>query len=315
MRAALVILLAAAGSAAAEPADEPAPFILVVMAHEAEAIVPSAALCTAIAEDLHAPVATETPPTAPIRGVLTIATDGPLLVLTYRNENGEETRRVVPRGEERATQLETIALIAGNLIRDEADELLVNLERQSPRPAATHTTEVIVDTPPVAGASAITRRVPTRSSTHPWSIGLLAFVSSRSAEPVYTTGSGFYVSRALGRHVAIGLTDLVMFQSEGRYVVSAGPYGEAFWFAKAWVQLFGQVGVPMQGRWGGNPPAAFGAQPFLGGGLRFWIGGRLSVGVGARVGIVATNSFGAPPTELTQGTITASGGLEVGFHL
>jgi hypothetical protein len=322
VRAALVILLATAGSAAAAPVDEPAAIIVVVIDPQAATVVPSGALCAAIAEDVRAPVTTEAATTAPIRGVLTIASDGARLVLSYRNARGEEIRRVVARSDERATRLETIALIAGNLIRDEADELLQQLER----PPATHThadaqpltteptTAIIVEPPPIAGPPTLTRKMPARGSQHPWSIGLLSFISSRSAERVYTTGSGIYVSRALGRHVALGLTDILVFQNGGQYVISAGPFGEAFWFAKDWLQLFGQLGVPMQGRWGGSRDAGFGAQPFAGGGLRFWLKGRVSLGVAARVAVVATNAFGTPPTELIQGTVTGSGGLEVGFR-
>jgi hypothetical protein len=321
--AALIGALAATAVAHAAPDAARAPLLLVVQA-EAARFVPATALGERLANDLGLPVRIAVAPaTATTRGLLTIDWDvaRQRLILTYRDAGGDEISRSLGGAHDQAASLEAVALVAANLIRNEAEELLCALAhpRAAAAPPAPPSPVVVAsDAPPATEDIVISRRrapAPGRATAHPWSFGALAYLSSRSAEPVYTPGSGFYVARTVGRHFALGLTDLMMFPNEGQTVISGGPYGEGFWFAKDWLQLFSQLGVPLQGRWGGNQRAAFGAQPFFGAGLRFWIGGRISIAAAARVGVVASPAFGTPPTGLVQGTVTASGGLELGFHL
>jgi hypothetical protein len=306
----LSLTLAAATAQAA-----PAPLVIIVQADAAK-LVPPVALGEKLANDLDIPVLVQPVPPPLFRGVLTISWDEQQrrIVLTYRDANGDEMTRVFADGLDQRTGLEVLALVAANLVRNDTDELLATLTRERPSPPSP---APVGESSISTGNLAISRPANpiSRAMTHRWSFGTLAYLSSRSAEPVYTPGSGFFVSRTMSKHLALGLTDIMVFPNGGQTVLSVGPYTEAFWFARNWLQLFGQLGVPLQGRWSTNRPAAFGAQPFLETGLRFWIGGRVSLAAALRVAVVASSAFGAPPTELVQGTVSASGGLELGFHL
>jgi hypothetical protein len=320
----LIVLTSTSAAMAAPPIEDRAAVIIIVVQPEAEPLVSSTALGAAIANDLQAPVATCSPaPAIPVRGVLTIGHDESRhLTLSYRDARGDEIRRVI-RANDHDASLDEIALIAGNLIRNEAEEILAELTRKS-APLATDETLTPVAakptlTPEPMTITRVAMRAPSRAANralaHPWSIGTLTYLSSRSAEPVYTPGSGLYVSRTVSRYFALGLTDMLVLPNEGHTVFSAGPYVEGFWFAKDWLQVFAQLGVPLQARWGGTQQAALGAQPFFGSGLRLWIGSHTSVAAAARVAVVATSVYDAPPTGIVQGTVSVSGGLELGFHL
>jgi hypothetical protein len=231
--------------------------------------------------------------------------------------------RIFADGFDQRASLEMIALVAANLVRNDADELLASLGREHSCTEPSRPDDSAPSEPPrlAADSSSTTSNVVIsrprlhRASARRWSFGMLGYLSSRSAEPVYSPGNGFYASRTVSRHFALGLTDIMVLPDEGQTILSGGPYAEAFWFAKDWLQLFGQLGVPLQGRWSANRPAAFGAQPFVGTGLRFWIGGRISIAAAARVAVVASSAFGTPPTDLVQGAVSVGGGLELGFHL
>jgi hypothetical protein len=300
--------------AQAAPESARAPLIIIVQGDAAK-LVPPVALGEKLAGDLDVPVLVQADPPTVFRGVLTISWDEPRrrFVLTYRDASGEEMSRIFADGLDQRTGLEVLALVAANLVRNDTEELLATL---TPRHVSAGTPVADPSTTPSNIVIARPRATPVdRALAHRWSIGTLGYLSSRSAEPVYSTGSGFFVSRTMSRHLALGLTDIMVFPNGGQTVLSGGPYAEAFWFARDWLQLFGQLGVPLQGRWSANRPAAFGAQPFLEGGLRFWIGGRVSIAAAMRVAVVASSAFGSPPTELVQGTVSAGGGLELGFHL
>jgi hypothetical protein len=324
MKLVLALMLALTLRAQAVLGAERAPLIVIV--HEdAERLVPPAALGEKLANDLDIPVvhAARTPAA---RGVLTISWDEARrrLILTYRDASGEERSRIFADGLDQRASLEMIALIAANLVRNDADELLALVKHQhssaepprrddSAQPA--EPLRLAADSSSATSNVVVSRRRVNRALAQRWSFGILGYISSRSAEPVYSPGSGFYVSRTMSKHFALGFTDIMVFPDEGQTVLSGGPYAETFWFARDWLQLFGQLGIPLQGRWSANRPAAFGAQPFVGGGLRFWIGGRVSIGAAARVAVVASSAFDVPPTGLVQGTVSVSGGLELGFHL
>jgi hypothetical protein len=320
-RAALLLVVVAAARAA--PAAARAPLILVVQTDAAKR-VPPVELAERLERDLSIPVLVQSTPNKAARGVLTITWDerGRRLLLTYHDGCGDEMSRVLGDAPEHRTSVDMIALVAANLVRNETDELLAELahQRSSAEPPDRDTSEVVLKLAADSSSTdnvVVTRprtRPSSRATTHPWSFGTLTYLSSRSAEPVYSPGNGFYVSRTFSKHFSLGLTDIMVLPNEGQTVLSGGPYAEGFWFARDWLQLFGQLAIPLQGRWGSGR-SAFGAQPFFAGGLRFWIGGRVSIAAAVRVAVVASSAFAAPPTELVQGTVSAGGGLELGFHL
>jgi hypothetical protein len=157
------------------------------------------------------------------------------------------------------------------------------------------------------------RPAPDRALAHRLALGLEGYASSLNGH-AYGLG-GLSLAYTVAAHVALGMNHLAWARSSGREAVTAGPFVEASWFPRAWLQPFAQAGVPVQVRWGNGLPAAVGVAPFAGAGLRFWIGGRVSVGVGARVLAVATDGYLAWAGELRKGAVSFAGGLECGGHL
>jgi hypothetical protein len=126
-------LVAPRRSEAQAQARKPAPVI--VELEPGDGGPDEAAVRGAIGEELGAPaVAPDDPAARGARGELRLRVDVARreLVMRYRPRGGVEFRRKVTLPEERSAQLTTIALLAGNMARDEAAELLAGMR---PAPA------------------------------------------------------------------------------------------------------------------------------------------------------------------------------------
>ena len=147
--------LAPAGSEASRPPAQAAPVVVDVDATAQS--LPEDSIRDAIAHELGAPVIAPGEPTAqPPRGTLRIMMDDQRrIVLIFRDAAGREVWRTVTRPDDPAAALATIAFLAGNLAREEADELIVQAPPPSP-PA------------PPAPAPVESRRTGTRSRPCPW---------------------------------------------------------------------------------------------------------------------------------------------------
>jgi hypothetical protein len=301
-------------AAAAQPRADDRSALVVTFEPEAARLAPPAAVRDAIARDLGAQaLAAQPAPPARARGVLMVAVDGGRLVLTFRDAAGNEIQRAIAAAGDPAANVELITLIGGNLVRDEAAELIAEL---SPARALVAAPERAAPTTPEPELIISRSRPGGRPErARGLTVGAEAYLSSRSAERIYSPSSGLFVARALGPHLALGVNNLLITSTEGQTVLSGGPFVEGSSFASRWLHLFGQAGVPLQARWGGPSPGGLGVQPYLGAGVRAWLGGRFSIGVGARAARVASSVFAAPPAALTRGTVSVSGGLEVGLRL
>jgi hypothetical protein len=282
--------------------------------------VSASAIRQAIAADLGSPAVGDPSESAtPVRGVLTISADEANLVLTYRDALGNEIHRALPLLEVSPLDCEVISLLAGNLIRNEAEQILAELSPRSP-PLPARPPAPAEPAQPAAFETGIAPAVFRRPSEEMrgkrtgWFFGGLAYVSAGSATR-YASGSGLFLLHGIGEHLLVGLTDVLVVPVEGQVTLSGGPLIETSSSRRQRFLPFGQVGIPLQGAWGGNRDASFGVRPFLGTGLRLWTGDRLSVAAGARLSVVASSRYAVPPTELVRGTVSMSVGLELGFRL
>jgi hypothetical protein len=154
--AALAVAVAAWTVAPAAFAQDPPaspPPVVVNVQPGVPALSPDA-LRDAIARELGVPaVAPTSAPATGVRGTLTVALDPERRILiTYRDAAGHEVWRVISRPTDAAAALATIAFIAGNLARQEADELAAQLRPAQPPtppppPPPPPTTPVIVSPP------------------------------------------------------------------------------------------------------------------------------------------------------------------------
>jgi hypothetical protein len=156
----------------------------------------------------------------------------------------------------------------------------------------------------------------------PWSIGLAGQVTTVPQEPDGREAIGFgglRVGYALGEHLALGVTDVGLANAGAlrgdRWGFGLGPYAELGTFASESVQLFGQLGAPLQLRWGGDADDEAGLAPFAGAGARFWLGSGFSITLEARAQVVASRAYLAMGRVLPQGAAAVSGGLGIDFHI
>jgi hypothetical protein len=281
--------------------------VVIAVEGDAATLVPPDVLVEKLSHELGVPAFAQASTTDPSRGVLSVARSGQRIRLTWHDRTGGSTTRILSGAGERAPSLEAIARVAANLVRSEADELLTELTRPS-------TATATVEPAPQLGVALAAAPPPSESEAR-WSFGVAAQAWTRSAEPVYLPSAGFFVAWSPLRHLTVGLTDLLAFPNEGRTVLAGGPYVELFSRVGRWFQLFGQLGAPLQARWGGNTPTAMGALIFSGIGARVSLWDRVTIGLAARIGVVVSAAFSTPPTELVQGSVVPSAGLELAFHL
>ncbi len=141
---ALVTSFAASAAASEPPTDAmsssapetvvPVVPIVVETLANAEPIVDRAALHRAIQEELRQPVVVGNAPAGAPRLVVTFGSDGTLAV-TFRDAAGHEIARTVSRPNDPNATIQLIALLAGNLARNEAGDLEAELRvREEPAP-------------------------------------------------------------------------------------------------------------------------------------------------------------------------------------
>ena len=93
------------------------------------------------------------------------------------------------------------------------------------------------------------------------------------------------------------------------------PYVEHYRFVRPSTQLFAQVGVGWQSRWGAGLPSATGIALMAAGGVRGWITPAVSVGAFMRATDVLSAAWAMSPRVLPSGAITLSLGFMLEAHL
>jgi hypothetical protein len=337
MRLVLLLSLASSTARAQVPPDDRRPVVISVDP-SAAGLGDPAQLQAAIAGELGAPAAAQA---EGARGTLTIGVDeARRVVLVYRDAAGNEIHRTIVAPVDPAATVEMLSLIAANLIRNEAEDLLwqAGPPVQAPvAPTAPIPITPVAPPPPLAPvapppslpplappapvvmeltAVAPARPVadaPNRALAHPNAIGTDGFISSRRGR-VYGTG-GFYYARALTRHLAVGINNVAGgSDNNDRVALTAGTFLELFAFPRPWLSLYGQGGALFQARFGDGNSTAGGAAPFVAGGLRFWLGEHFSIAASGRVMVVASDSYDTWPETLSQGAVSIAAGLDAGAH-
>jgi hypothetical protein len=318
----LALLIGGSVAVASAPARAQAPVVIEVD-DAAAVLVPADALRAALSAELRSQVVPGSPPTTDTpRGVLTLSLDEERrLVLVYRDAAGNEIHRTVTVPRSPAATLEMVVLIAGNLIRNEADDLVGSLippppiiepppivEPPAAAPPPPPSAPPVIASPP---ATLVKRSIANRALAHRLTLGVEGFGTANQRGYGY---GGFTLAYTASAHIAAGVNNLTWAGVNGLNSVSAGPFVEAFWFPRRWLQPFGQVGVPLQVRWRGAA-AGFGASVYAGTGVRFWIGQRMSLGAAVRLMVVASNAYLVWAEDLSKGTVSFAGGLEVAGHL
>jgi hypothetical protein len=294
---------------------EQGPRVALIESPEAAALARPAAVQHAIECNLGEPIVFSDPSEAGAR-MLTISVEpGPKLLLRYRDSFGAEIERSLAGERDEAARVEEIGLLAANLIRNEADEILsefapVAKASGADLPAEPSITASRDAREPLVVAASSRPSAGSAVAAGPWSLGALVYLSSR-AGVVDAPSIGVFVSRALGAHLALGATDLDVAPAGGRTALTGGPFVEGSWAVGRRLEPFGELAVPLQVAWGHNRDATLGAEPFVGSGVRVRLSGRTSIAAGLRVAVVASKIYSVPPGDLVQGTISASGGLAI----
>lgn len=99
-----------------------------------------------------------------------------------------------------------------------------------------------------------------------------------------------------------------------RWAVQAAPYVELFWFSSRALQLYADVGVTLQRRFGGGMAASTGVAPFAATGLRLWMGNRFTVAPEVRVHQVTSAGLAMWRRVLPEGSTVVTAALSTELH-
>lgn len=232
--------------------------------------------------------------------------------LRYEDEGAARVRRVeLPA--DRAEAGATLVLIAANLVRDPTDQLV----GAAPEP------EPVVPEPPAEELAPVPEApAPSFAVQNPFrlSLGILAGAASTPSGVAGYWYLGLDLMGAVHPNIAIGITRLSFglgFSSVESFVFSlqGTPTLEVSAFVDPHVQVYGQVGVALQGRaQTAFREGYFQVAPFVGGGVRFWANEWITIGLEIGLHVVATDAFLMGDVALPQGSVAGSGALNVGFH-
>ena len=280
----------------------------------AEVPVAAEAVRAGLARDLGRPVELVDAATAE----LAIRMAGGEAELRYDADGGARTRAVtLPTDRDDATA--TLVLIAANLVRDPTEQLVA--------PAATPTPPApVAGPPPLAAPPIATGEKPAPANlalARPFQLGLgiLGGAASTASGVQGYWYLGMDILGTIAPGVRLGVTRLSVglgFSNVESFIFSlqGTPTLELFAFVDPRVQVYGQVGVALQGRaQTAVREGLFQVAGFLGGGVRFWLTDWFTLGAQIGLHVVATDAFLMGDVALPQGSVAGSAGLTVGFHI
>ena len=240
---------------------------------------------------------------------------------------GAPTARLVELPEDATERVETIAILATNLLRDESTELLAMLRRapEESAPAPPILVLVEADAPPAAepvSLPSVEEQVPAiaveeepapQLPSAPFlRLGLAAHLGSvpHGAGHEADTISGLEVSWT-SAWLALGVRELNVGALNNQPLhVDLAPFAEAratFDF----LALYGQLGVHLQV----DEDARFGVAPMGVIGARFRLVPEFSIGVETALRVIATDTFVTGAHTLPQWSVPWTGGLALLFHI
>jgi hypothetical protein len=341
---AFVFVLLAASSARA---DEPAPLELGV----ADDVVDAGAFAAALGHELAAPVIVVDASTAiePEHARLTLRsvgrTRGRLELVRADGTSLQRTTRLPTDASERAA---TLVILAANLVRDEAGELLAMLRRpHADEVATTPLTEDVVAPPPLAPPEEPTvvaapsleppieeAPAPIEEPPAPVEPILEPVTPTQPEDPFLRLGltsalgsiptpTGYDVAWLAGLEaaatplpfLAIGVRELgATYAQGGRWSVGGAPFAELAWRFVEWADIHGAVGAHVQ-YIAGNAYEAAGVAPLVVAGARVFVDRNISFALDTALRFVATHAFHAGSGLLPQGAVLWTGGVSITFHI
>lgn len=226
--------------------------------------------------------------------------------LRYVAADGTRRRRDVQLPADRGERLRELTLFASNLVRDQTSDLIA---------------------PPPGSEPAAVERAGNLALERPFHLGLsgsfgLTAREMGGASNVQVFGAyGLLLSGTVDRMVSVGVTRLAVgagFSSlEGAiFSLEMTPMVELFGFPDPRVQVYGQLGLAVQGR----TQTSFREEilqlaPFLGGGVRFWIADWFSLGLELGLHLVLTDAYRMGSAVLPQWSLPGTLGSSVAFHI
>ncbi|WP_236607799.1 hypothetical protein [Sandaracinus amylolyticus] len=222
-------------------------------------------------------------------------------------------------------------LLGANLVRDESAELLSMLITRAPaepspdgaedldRPTSPATSALASPTlaEEYARAARHTSRLPEeRSIRFSLSARVGGHATEETADPFFVFGAEFGFD--IGTLVAVGITDLGfggnLSSSDFAIAASGTPYLELHGFIDPRIELYGQVGVALQGRsQTAYDEGHFQVAAYLAAGARLYASNSFFIGLELAMHVVLTDAFLMGSISLPQGTTVGSAALSIGW--
>lgn len=100
-----------------------------------------------------------------------------------------------------------------------------------------------------------------------------------------------------------------------RFAIGGSPLIGLAWSIADVIELYGELGVAVQGRFGGQLDGSVGVAPFGGVGARFRLAEWISVGLEGALHVPATETFLLGNAVLPRGAVWIAGGAGLMFHV
>lgn len=258
------------------------------------------------------------------------------VMLEFTRPDGSVMRRTTALHRDPAERVATLAILAANMVRDEAGELLTLLRRAPPPPPAEPVAAVteapapppppapppaptpppVVQTPPPAPAPPPPPPRPLR-----WRIGagvLLGSVPAGSGVELSAQG-GIELAWSATPWLAVGLRDVMVapVATSGRVSAGAAVFAELGWALRPWLVPHAQLGVDLRVMGIDDPrgrAARVGVAPMVILGVRALPTRGFSVSLQTGLHAVVTDAWTTTTHALPAGAIGWSAGLSVAAH-
>lgn len=248
--------------------------------------------------------------------VVRVDASGAVEIRVRDGDDERERRAQLPDDPQEAAQ--ALALLAANTVANEADGLI-----EDAPPART----VEVVPPPVVPPPVVPPleepNLALRRPVHFGASGILGITSTPAGSGVNVAPFGAYginLGFTVDRMVTLGISRLSVgggFSSvESTILTFQGtPTLELFGFVDPRIQVYGQIGVALQGRYSGFFGGSFQAAAYIGGGARFWVLDWFSIGVEVGLHLVLTDFFTQMGgVEIPRWSMFGTLGLSAEFH-
>lgn len=255
------------------------------------------------------------------------------VVLEFTRPDGSVMRRTTALHRDPSERVATLAILAANMVRDEAGELLALLRRAPPPPPAEPVAAVTeapapppAPPPPAPPPPPVVRTPPPAPAPPPprplrWRIGagvLLGSVPAGSGVELSAQG-GIELAWSATPWLAVGLRDVMVAPvvTSGRVSAGGAVFAELGWTLRPWLVPHAQLGVDLRVMGIDDPrgrAARVGVAPMVVLGVRALPSRGFSVSLQTGLHAVVTDAWTTTTHALPAGAIGWSAGLSVAAH-